>query len=391
MRIAYFDCFSGISGDMALGAILDAGLDMKTLSSGLKKLHIKGYTLKRSKARRGEITGTKFDCVVTKNYTGHRSLGSIMAIIDKSSLSAKVKTIAKDIFNKIGAAEAKIHGRGAGSAVYLHELGSIDSIVDIAGIAIALDALGIDEVYASAINMGRAFAKTGHGNLPIPAPAALELMKGVPVKILDIDAELVTPTGAGILKALARGFGAMPPMKISGIGYGAGSRIVKEIPNMLRVIIGETEAVFDKDRVIVAETNIDDMNPQHIEYVFEKLLGAGALDVCSTAIQMKKTRPAFKLTVICKPEDLGKLSDIIFRETTTIGIRYHEAGRLKLERKMVRARTEYGNVRVKVSSGPDGILRAAPEYDDCVRIARAKKVPLRLISDQAKEIARENH
>lgn len=390
MRIAYFDCFSGISGDMAVAAFLDAGLEMEILSRELKKLNIKGYKLKSRKARRGEIVGTKFDCVVTENYKGHRSLKSIIALIDESSLKPRVKTVSKDIFNNIGNAEAKVHGFGKKEAVWLHELGSVDSIVDVVGIAIAIDALEIDEVYASKINMGRTFVKTAHGALPIPGPAALELLKDAPVKMLDIETELVTPTGAGILKTLSKGFGEMPSMKILKIGYGSGAKEIKEIPNMLRVVIGQSAPSFKRDSALVVETNIDDMNPQHFEYVFEKLFSAGALDAYSTAIQMKKTRSAFKLTVICRPKALEEIASVIFSETTTIGVRFYEVGRFKLERKIVKAKTEYGEVKVKVSRGPDGIFTATPEYDDCVRIARAKKVPLKVVSDKARENAHEN-
>jgi uncharacterized protein (TIGR00299 family) protein len=391
MKIAYLDCFSGISGDMTIAAFLDAGLKLSVLSDELKKLKIKGYRLKKAKARRGEIVGTKFDCIVTKDYSGHRSLKSIISIIDKSALNSRVKAIAKGIFENIGNAEAKIHGSGKNKTVWLHELGDIDSIIDIVGIAIAVDSLGIDEIYASRVNTGRTFVNTAHGLLPIPAPAALELLKGVPVNILDVGAELVTPTGAGVLKTLSKGFGAMPAMKISGIGYGAGTKIIKEMPNMLRLIIGSTSASSPKeDKVLVVETNIDDMNPQYFEYVFERLFSAGALDAYSTHIQMKKTRPAYKLTVICEPKDLEKISSVIFSETTTIGIRFYETSRLKLERRTVKAKTKYGEVRVKISARPGKILTATPEYDDCRRIARSKKVPLREVSDRAKEVAHEN-
>ena len=391
MRIAYLDCFSGISGDMAIAAFLDAGLKLSVLSGELKKLKIKGYRLKAARVRRGEIVGTKFDCITAKGYSGHRPLKSIISLIDKSSLNSRVKAISKDIFNNIGRAEAKIHGSGKDEAVWLHELGGIDSIIDIVGIAIAVDSLDIDEVYASSINMGRTFVNTAHGTLPVPAPAALELLKGAPVKILDVDAELVTPTGAGLLKTLSKGFGAMPSMKISGIGYGAGTKEIKGFPNMLRLLIGTSSAPsFKEEKVLVVETNIDDMNPQHFEYVFERLLSAGAVDAYSTYIQMKKTRPAYKLTVICEPKDLEKISSIIFSETTTIGIRFYEAGRLKLERRMVSAKTKYGRIRVKVSARPGGILTATPEYDDCLKVARSKKVPLREVSDRAREAAHEN-
>ncbi len=390
MIIAYLDCFSGISGDMAIAAFLDAGLRLSVLSRELKKLKIKGYEIKMRRVMRGKIAGTKFDCIKTKEHAGHRKLEDIIAIINRSSLGPRVKKLAADIFNNIGSAEAKIHGFRKGGVVWLHELGDIDSIIDIVGVAIAIDELGIDEVYASNINMGSTSVKTAHDFIPIPAPAALELLKGAPVKILDIGAELVTPTGAGILKTLSKGFGVMPSMKISKIGYGAGARQLERLPNMLRVLIGSpSEPAFKEDNVMVVETNIDDMNPQHLEYVFEKLFSAGALDVYSSCIQMKKARPALKLSVICAPKDLEKISSAIFSETTTIGIRFYGAGRYRLERRTVKAKTKYGEVRVKVSERPGGVLTAAPEYDDCRRIAKTKRVPIGEVTDMAREAAYE--
>ena len=389
MKIAYLDCFSGISGDMTIAAFLDAGLELSVLSRELKKLNVRGYEIRKRRVKRGEITGTKFDCFKTKAYAGHRSLKSIIALIDKSSLRPRVKKISKEMFVNIGCVEAKVHGVSKKEPVWLHELGDIDSIVDVVGVAIAVDLLGIDEVYASTINMGRTIVKASHGNIPIPGPAALELLRGVPIKILDINAELVTPTGAGILKTLSKGFGVMPSMEVSRIGYGAGAKEIEELPNMLRVIIGNSVSSFKEDRVMVVEANIDDMNPQYFEYVFEKLLEEGALDVYITTIQMKKTRPAFKLTVICLPSDLRKLSSVIFSETTTIGIRYYETGRFKLNRKITTAKTKYGDVRVKVIERPGGMITATPEYDDCRRIARSRRVPIRMVSEKAKEIVHE--
>ena len=388
MRIAYFDCFSGISGDMTIAAFLDAGLSVNRLSKELGKLKLKGYEIKKTKTRRGSIAGTKFDCIVNDKTHSHRPLKDIIALIDKSSLSKRVKTIAKDIFARIGKAEARIHGMSSDSDVYLHELGDIDSIIDIVGTAIAIDELGIDEIYSSKITMGRTFVNTRHGALPVPAPASLELLKGVPMDVSDIEAELVTPTGAGILSSLSKGFGRMPQMKISCVGYGAGTRNLTEIPNMLRVIIGDTQNSFKEDSVVVIETNIDDMNPQHFEYLFDKLFGSGALDVYATTVLMKRTRPGFRLTVLAEKPLLEKLCSIIFSETTTIGIRYFEANRFKLERKESSVPTKYGNVKVKLSKGDGRILTASPEHAECVRLARMKNVPLKEVYDEAKKETR---
>lgn len=385
MKIAYFDCFSGISGDMTIAAFLDAGLGMGALSAELAKLKIKGYRLKKHKVERNGIVGTKFDCVADHEIHRHRSLKEILALIGKSSLSKKVKETATGIFTAIGQAEKKIHGVRPGNDVRLEELGSVDSIIDIVGVAIAVDKLGIDEVRASRISLGRTFVKTGHGNLPIPAPATIELLKGIPISVSEIEAELVTPTGAGILKTLSKGFGRMPEMKVLSVGYGAGTRVLADRPNMLRLLIGEAGSRFKEDMVSVIETNIDDMPPNYLEYVFEKLFEKGALDVYTTAIQMKKSRPAFKLTVLARTSGVEEMAGIIFNETTAIGLRFYEAGRFKLEREIVRARTRYGNVNVKVSRSAGGIFTASPEYDECAKIARKKKVPLKAVYDEAKK------
>ncbi len=385
MRIAYFDCFSGISGDMTIAAFLDAGLSLKKLASQLAKLKLNGYELKATKVMRGGLAGTQFFCITKGSAHNHRPLSEIIRMIDRSSLCARVKNIAKDIFTRIGRVEAKIHGKSV-KDIRLHELGDIDSIIDIVGAAIAVDSLGIEGIYSSKISLGRTIANTKHGPIPIPAPAVIELLKGVPTEISDLEAELVTPTGAGILNVLSRGFGRAPQMKIDRIGYGAGSRDLPERPNMLRIIIGETVSVFKEDRIHVIETNIDDMNPQNFEYLFEKLFREGALDVYTTVIQMKKSRTAFKLTVLAQPQDLERLAAVIFSETTSIGLRFYEADRLKLDRKIVKVRTRYGDVKVKMSQSSSGIRTASPEYDNCVKLAREKRVPLKVIYDEAKRL-----
>ncbi len=388
MRIAYFDCYSGISGDMVLGALLDAGLDINILSKELKKLRIKGYELKKRKVMRQGITGTKFDiiaksCAADKH--AHRSINEILKLIDESPLKNKVKKTAMAIFNNIGKVEAKIHGITNNRSPRLHELGDIDSILDIVGVSIALDSLGIEEIYSSPVHFGRTFVSTRHGLLPTPSPASLELLKGVPSRISETEGELVTPTGAGILKTLSKSFGEMPQMKISAIGYGAGEKEFESLPNMLRVMIGQTKRAFKEDSLFVIETNIDDMNPQNFEYIMDRLFNEGALDVYTTSIQMKKSRPAFKLTVLSEPGKLEKMCSIIFSETTSIGIRYYEANRFKLDREIVKVNTKYGDIKVKLSRGPDDILTASPEYEECARVARTKKVPLKRVYEEAKK------
>jgi len=387
MRIAYFDCFSGISGDMTLGAFLDAGLSFKTLSNELAKLKIKGYRLKRTKVSRGGISGTGFKCITTGDAHS-RSLKEMISLIENSALDSRAKNIAAHIFENIGAAEAKIHGIKSKNDVRLHELGSIDTIIDIVGTAVALSELGIDEVYASPVTTGRGSVMTAHGRLPVPAPAALELLKDVPVNMGAHEHELVTPTGAAILKTLVKGFGKAPGMKIERTGYGAGSHdYAGGLPNMLRVVVGEAAGVFAEDSVCVMETNIDDMNPQNFEYLFERLFKEGALDAYVTNIQMKKSRPGFKLTVLTEPGDRDRVATIIFRETTTIGLRFYNMERLKLERKTVNVKTGSGNVSVKISKAPGGILTASPEYEECAKLARKSGQSFKKIYDDAKSAA----
>ncbi|MDD5495517.1 MAG: nickel pincer cofactor biosynthesis protein LarC [Candidatus Omnitrophica bacterium] len=385
MRIAYFDCMSGISGDMTIAAFLDAGLSMKTLKAQLARLNLKGYEIKESRTNRGSIDAVKFDVICKNEKHSHRKLKDILRLIDKSALDAEIKKTAKDIFNNIGNAEAKVHGLSKNQEIDFDEIGQVDSIIDIVAVAIAVHELKIGEVYSSNITFGRSFTKTAHGSLPIPAPAALELLKGVPARICEIEAELVTPTGAGILKTLARGFGDMPELKISQIGYGAGTRVLKNMPNLLRVVIGERVPAYMKDRVTVLETNIDDMNPQNFEYLFERLFKEGALDVFLANIIMKKSRPAFKLTVLAEPVLAEKMKSVIFSETSTIGIRYYEVNRSKLERETRKVHTGYGDVTVKFSSGPGNLRNVAPEYEDCVRLAKAKKIPLKVVYEEAKK------
>ncbi len=385
MKIAYFDCFSGISGDMVLGAFLDLGLPLERVKDGLSKLKLKGYEIGSRRVRRGSIYGRKFDCLVKNakaRRLSHRTLKDILQLIKESRLKITVKELAKYIFMVLAGAEAEVHGIKKIDDVHFHEVGDVDSIVDIVGTAIAVDELGIDKFYSSKVVLGQAYANTQTGILPVPSPATLSLLKGVPVSISRIDAELVTPTGAAILKSLASDFGEMPLMRLSGVGYGAGARDLKNVPNTLRILIGETATTHKHDRIKVIETNIDDMSPQLFDYLYDRLFKEGALDVFVTPVQMKKSRPGFKLTVLAEGHLLDRISDIIFGETTTIGLRYYEVERTKLERKTVKINTRFGPLRVKMSTRPDGADFALPEYDDCVKIARSQKVPLKVVYDE---------
>lgn len=386
MEIAYLDCFSGVSGDMFLGAFLDAGLDLKVLRRGLAHLHLEGYEIRAKRAIRGEIVGTKFSCIVTPIAAGshrHTSLKSILGLIKKSGLPEKVKGLASKIFTTVGKAESSVHGCRL-QDVRFHEVGNIDSIVDIVGAAIAVHEMGVEKFYCSDVVLGKGYTFSHHGLLPVPSPATLNLMKGVPVRMSRLEAELVTPTGAGIVKVLCDHFGPMPPMYPEAVGYGAGSADFKSASNMLRVVLGNSHGIYTSDSVLVLETNIDDMSPQVFDYLFERLFKEGALDVYVTPIQMKKSRPAFQLSAIVRERHLDTIAAAIFEETTSIGLRYYRTDRLKLERKIEKVRTKYGVVKVKVGRGPRGIKIVSPEYEDCVGIAKRKKIPFKVVHEEAR-------
>jgi hypothetical protein len=380
LKILYFDCFSGISGDMILGAMLDAGIDEGLLRRELAKLPIDGYELQITKKQKNGITGTDVDVVLHhheheagNHHHEHRNLHDIEHIIDASALDDDIKQTAKGIFMRLAQAEAHIHGTSL-DQIHFHEVGAVDSIIDITGAAICFHALKPDAVYASPLNVGSGFVKCQHGLLPVPAPAALELLRGVPIYSTDIAAELVTPTGAAVLSHICRQFGPMPLMNVERIGYGLGKRDL-DIPNALRIIVGEQPS-SRRDEVAVLECNIDDMNPELYGYAMDKLFDSGALDVFYTPIIMKKDRPAVKITVLCRKGDEKKLSDILIKETSTLGVRSYYAERTVLPRHWVNVSTPWGTVRVKAAEY-DGGVKYAPEYEDCARAAHNAGVPLR--------------
>jgi uncharacterized protein (TIGR00299 family) protein len=387
MQIAYFDCFSGVSGDMILGALIDAGLDFHQLKSELSKLKISGYTLKTEKTTRKSLSGTIFT-VNTEEDHAERHLRDIEEIIDRSDLGDDIKAFSKAIFQKLAHVEAKIHNSDPGK-VHFHEIGGLDSIIDIVGVLIGIKMLGIEAVYVSSIPVGRGFVECDHGILPLPAPATLEMLKGIPIHASDMEKELVTPTGISILKHIARSFGVIPKMKIQRIGYGAGSRDLK-IPNLLRVWVGETDekTEYEKDEVILIETNLDDMNPEFIGYASEKLMEGGALDVFMTPIFMKKNRPGTQLSVLITPDKLEETLSIIFTETTSLGIRLHRLERKKLPREIITVETTFGPVKVKVSQSSQETKNISPEYEDCKKIAIKQGIPLRNVYEEAKTTAR---
>jgi uncharacterized protein (TIGR00299 family) protein len=383
LKIAYFDCFSGISGDMCLGAIVDAGVPLKKLREELKKIPVKGHEIKAKKVKRGRFSSTKVDVIQSSKFIrqgrqSSRNWRDIEKIIKTSSLPKETKQKGLGVFKRLFDAEAKVHGKTF-DKVHLHELGYIDCLIDIFGTIIGLDMLKVEKVYSSPVNLGSGSIRTEHGILPVPAPATTEILKGVTVYSSDTPFELTTPTGAAILKEFSSGFGIIPHMNIEKTGIGAGSNNFKDRPNLLRLFIGEEwSSAHDRndETVILIEVNIDDMNPQIYEYVIEKLFKAGAIDVFLTQVLMKKGRPGIKLSVLCKDDDKEGLIRLIMKETTTIGLRFHEVKRKILQREIKLVDTEFGKVRVKFSRLGDEILKATPEYEDCKRIAKKLNVPL---------------
>ena len=386
MKIAYFDCFSGISGDMILGALIDAGLDIQDIESELAKLKISGYKLKTQRVVKKGISGTKFIVEIIEQNI-ERKLKDIVEIVDQSDLSEDIKDLSKKIFKELATVEAKIHNKNI-EEIHFHEIGGLDSIIDIIGSVIGIKKLGIEAIYSSKIHIGTGFVECRHGLIPVPAPATLELLKETSIFSTGIDAELTTPTGAAILKTLSSSFGGMPEMKVKKIGYGAGSREL-EIPNLLRVYVGETsEREYEKDEVILIETNIDNMNPEFFGYISEMLLTQGVLDIFMTPIFMKKNRPATMLSVLTTSDKLDKILSTIFTETTTLGVRIHRLERRKLTREIIKVKTRFGEIKVKVGKVGEMIKNIAPEYEGCKKIAVKQKIPLRDVYEEAKDSAR---
>lgn len=361
---------------MLIGALLDAGLDFKQFKSELGKLNLTNYDLQFEKVSKSHISATKFN-VIDKEQGAYRHLKDLNQVVEASDLDENIKITAKEIFLKIGQAEAKIHNQPL-DKVHFHEISGVDTIIDVVGALIGLRLLGVEKIMASKLNVGSGFVEFSHGKFPVPAPATAEILKGTPIYSTDIEAEMVTPTGAAIITTISENFGEMPEIQVERIGYGAGRRDLSQ-PNVLRVFIGETTDAsgFDRDTIIIMETNIDDMNPQLYDHLMESLLENGALDVYLTNIAMKKNRPAVQLTVLARPEDEEKLSRIIFKETTSIGLRIRKEKRRKLQREIKKINTRFGKVAFKISKLGDEILNMAPEYDDCKRIAREKKIPLK--------------
>ncbi len=377
MRIAYFDCFSGISGDMLAGALLDAGLDFGVLKKEIDKLGLPGVSISASAIVKQNIASTRFT-VKYPEQKHHRKLDDLIQLVENTSLEADVREKAREVFTKIAVAEARIHNMPV-EKVHFHEIGAVDTVVDVVAALTGFRKLGIEKVYCSPLNVGSGFVTFSHGKFPVPAPATAEILKGVPVYSAGSKGELVTPTGAALITALAGGFGDMPPMVVSAVGYGAGTKDFEQ-PNVLRVFVGETDQGQSASNIDVIETNIDDMNPQFFDHVIDMLYREGALEVFLTNIQMKKNRPGIRLTVLAGTEERERLLKVLFRETTTIGVRIRRESREVLERKAVTVATPLGEINAKVSWFAGEIVNVKPEYEDLKRVALEKGIPLKLVS-----------
>jgi hypothetical protein len=405
VRILYFDCFSGAAGDMILGALIDAGVPLGEVRAALGSLAISADSVWTERVSRAGVSATKFHvrgdvpprdhahdheghdhhrheghaqthADEERHHAAHRSLADIAALIDGSGLSPAGKTRAKELFQTLGAAEAAIHGTSM-EQVHLHEVGALDSIIDIVGTVFAIESLRIDRIVSSPLNVGSGTIDSAHGLYPVPAPATMRLLAGAPIYSGPQQAEMVTPTGALLIQSYASAFGTIPAMTLTRVGYGAGSRDIAGTPNVLRVLLGEADATAPSHSVVVIEAEIDDMNPQIFGLLMDRLLAEGALDVFYTAIQMKKNRPGTLLTIVATPDARARLTATVFRETTTIGVRYREMTRECLDRETVIVETPLGAIRVKVARRDGEVLNASPEFDDCARLARERDVPLK--------------
>lgn len=393
MKVAILDVFSGLSGDMMIGAMLSAGLSFEYLKTELEKLELTDYEISYKIVSRKSISAIKFDVKVKEHHHNNlnelhehgRSYAEIVDLINKSNLSQSVKERSINIFKIIGQAEAKIHNINLNN-IHFHEIGAIDSIIDIVGCAIGLEYFGIKKVFTTQVPLGKGFVNTQHGKMPIPAPATIEILKNYPVKFLDLPYELTTPTGAGIIKAESSGLVDYRNIIIEKIGYGAGSYEIEEIPNLFRLIIGEFTEKFEIDESFIIETNIDDMNPEFYPFVLEKLFEVGVHDAYLIPIIMKKGRPGIILSTLCEANKLEEALNVIYRETTTLGVRIIKIDRRKLNRETVYLETRFGKVKVKKVNSSRG-EKFIPEYEECKRIALEKNIP---ISDIYNEIIKLN-
>jgi len=392
MKIAYFDCFSGASGDMILGALLDAGVQLRTLLDELAKLPLDSYRVEVNEVVKRGLRASQAVVHIDRPHdpSHHRHLSDITGIIRESRLPPSVKAKSVAVFTRLANAEARVHDVSV-EEIHFHEVGAMDAIIDVVGSVVALESLEIDKVVCSPLHLGSGTAKCAHGILPVPAPATSELVRGKPVYTTQVVGELLTPTGAAILTTLADEFGPMPPLNLRAIGCGAGTSDFT-IPNVLRIFVGDSgdlSVAGEVDQVAVIETNIDDMNPQIYDHVMDQLFRLGALDAFLTTVQMKKNRPGMVVTVICQPESVPQLADVLIRETTTIGLRWRLENRIKASRSLAKVNTKFGVVRIKISSLLGRGCKISPEYDDCKCIAHEKGIPIADVMFEARKIGSE--
>ena len=375
MKIAYFDTIAGVSGDMTLGAFVSAGIPLEALKAEISKLRLTGVELEGRHVRRNGIVAVKIDVVISAPQTHHRHVKDIFSIIDASTLSDGVKERAKRIFMEVARAEAKVHDSTI-EKIHFHEVGALDSIVDIVGASICLDYLGIKGVYSSPVKLGSGgFVETEHGKLPLPGPATSEILKNYPTVLTDIPFELTTPTGAAIIKACSSGTLSTESFVVESVGYGAGTREMNEIPNLLRILVAELPEAYDRDELVIVETNIDNMNPEIYPFVIEELLKAGANDAYLIPVVMKKGRPGVLLSALVSRSGLEGVESVLFRQTSTIGLRIIQTERKKLPREIREIETRFGKVKFKVIVA-DRSEKIVPEYEECRRIAEEHHLPL---------------
>jgi hypothetical protein len=393
MKVAYFECFAGASGDMILGSLIDAGLEVERLKKELAKLNLSHYDLGAEKVVKQGMGGTQALVRVDEDHHGHhhRHLHHIVEIIQNSELDQTVKQKGIEVFARLAAAEAKVH-RTTADKIHFHEVGAMDAILDVMGGVAGLALMGIDKIFCSPLHVGAGTVTCAHGTLPVPTPATLELVRGKPIYSNGVEGELLTPTGAAILTTLASEFGSMPPMAVEKVGYGAGTA-ERTIPNLLRLAIGEADdesGKYASERVAVLETNIDDMNLQIYDYLTARLLEMGAMDVFLSPLQMKKNRPGTLLTVVCPPEAMESFTDFLLNETTSIGLRWRIDQRLRTETTFQEVQTQWGPVRCQVSRIGGGPVNIAPDYEACRRVALEKNVPLRAVLDEVSSLCPES-
>lgn len=381
-RLLHLDCFSGISGNMFLGALLDLGVPAKVVRAALASLELEGLRMRVTRPHRGAIHARHVSFSGAPRSPVERRFRTIRRMLERSKLSEFVRGEALRVFERLAKAEARVHGTEP-DEVHFHEVGAVDAIADIVGACAALEHLDVARVSASPVALGSGSVETEHGRLPLPAPATLELLRGIPTYPAEVRWETVTPTGAALLASFVDTFGSMPPLAPLAQGFGAGEDRPGPLPNVLRGVLGRETSLLEADRVTVLETHLDDMNPEHLPYLMDALLEDGALDVSLTALAMKKGRPGQLLRVISRPGDRDRLARRILLESSTLGVRFHDVSRLKRVRESRSVRTSFGLVRVKLARSPDGGSEAAPEYEDCARAARKHGVPLQRVYREA--------